>query len=266
MRRSERGATYSDLLDAVWVLRNSAYGKPLAYFVSLVGGYLLECDLRRMLGYLVRRGKLNRRGEGKDARYTLRGPEDGDRIVTLKIEKSRTPWRNEWSVFTYDVPTTHNTTRHRLVRWLHEMGFATLGASSWVSPYNWREFLHGRLSGPQHKGRFYYLESAFVTSLGKQHEEHLADLWDVEDVARQYRQSAKQCIGAPGGKGLRQQQTRARALLAATRQLALVEREDPMLPAQFLSADWPRALALRSRESLRAAVQEAVQDAARSRR
>ena len=136
MRSKERGFDYADLLDCVALLRTRAYGWFLAELISLLGYYVVDRELGQMLTYLVRGGRLRRRGEGKEARYVLGDAGLRDHIVEMKLRKSRPRWRSTWYVLTYDMPTTHNTMRTELARRLHEMGFAMLCASTWVSPYD----------------------------------------------------------------------------------------------------------------------------------
>ena len=71
MERQIGEFTYDDLLDCIAVLRNSAYGKPLAYLIALVGYYVVDRDVREMLRYLTRRSKLDRLRARTDVRYSI---------------------------------------------------------------------------------------------------------------------------------------------------------------------------------------------------
>ena len=137
MGKTAKKPTYGEIVDATWALRNSAYGRILLDFVDLAWAVVEEIDVRAMLRYLVRRGKLERNGQGDAALYRVPAPTGLPNVVSRKIEKSREPWQGRWHVFSYDIPTTSNALRHRLVRHLHPMGFASLGRSVWISPYDW---------------------------------------------------------------------------------------------------------------------------------
>ena len=57
---------------------------------------------------------------------------------------------------------------------------------------------------------------------------------------------------------------RARALLAAHKQLAELDRLDPMLPRRLLPEDWPRTRAVRALEALRTHVEEDLRTGTRT--
>lgn len=262
MKSLERGFTCSDVLECVDFLRSRAYGKPLACMIGLVGTYVVEAELGRMLHYLVRRGRLRRRGKGKTTRYALQTAVDDDEVVRMKGRKSRAAWNGRWHVLTYDMPTTHNAMRRRLTQRLHEMGFAALCASSWVSPYDWRDLLDEMLSDPLCGGRFYYAQSASVSRLAARNEGDLATLWDVGEVARRYRKLAGRCAKTPLGGTTPEQKRRATTLFAARKELRLIEKLDPMLPGRLLPHPWPRRDALKNIEHLSAATRRDIDRAA----
>jgi len=261
MKNSERSFDYADLLECIDFLGSRAYGKPLAYLISLVGYYVVDRDLRQMLNYLVRRGRLERREDGGDPRYLLRGPRSGSNIVEMKTRKSRARWQGAWHVFTYDMPVSHNAMRRKLAVSLHEMGFAMLCASTWISPYNWEHFLGEILSDPLCEGSFYHLNSAAVRLLPRGTGGELGGLWDLHKAKTAYRAIANQCAKATTDEGTSAAKKKTRTLLAVRRNLRLVERWDPMLPAQLLPHDWPRDQALKNAETLRSMVEHSVRSA-----
>ena len=113
MGKTAMKPTYGEIVDATWALRNSAYGRILLDFVDLAWAVVEEIDVGAMLRYLVRRGRLERTGQGDAALYRVPVPTGLADVVSRKIKKSR------------------------LVRHLHPMGFASLGRSVWISPYDW---------------------------------------------------------------------------------------------------------------------------------
>jgi DNA-binding transcriptional regulator PaaX len=154
------------------------------------------------------------------------------------------------------MPVTRNAQRHRLVRLLHESGFAKLSASSWVSPYDWRDFLSAILSESPYEGDFHCLRCTEITSPRGGPPPSPAKLWDLKDLSARYERIRQACSGTPKGHSHNEQQARARALFAARRQLAAAERQDPMLPRELLPSGWPRGPTLRRVEVLRAQVQK----------
>jgi len=264
MSRSDDTFTYSDLLACLQVLRGRATGRPLAYVVALVGGFIMEGDLRRMLRYFVRKGTVEQRDEANGRVYLLSGPSRASGIVHLKVEKSQAPWNGKWNVFTYDIPEHSNTARRRLARLLHRMGFGMLSASSWVSPYDWRDTLSQALREWACAGAFSYVGPAAVTTLGKASESYPMECWELRGLRTTYNRIAQRCANAPRSAGAWERKARARIAFAATKELASIGELDPMLPAELLPDDWPRARALRCLERLRSAVQADAQHAARS--
>jgi len=263
MRSEDRGFTYGDLLECIAVLRTRAYGKFLAELISLVGYYVVDRDVKQMLSYLVRLGKVERRPAGKDTRYAVGGAGLSDPIVAAKVRKSRRRWRGTWRTLTYDVPTTHNAVRRGLVRRLRKMGFGELCASTWVSPYDWRATLDRALSDAACPGTFYHLESSSVELVPRRPDTGLTGVWVLEGVAAQYVQLARQCTKALAARGRSAARTRARTLVAARKQLRLIEAEDPMLPAELLPGDWPRLQAVEAMQALWGSVRREIYDQAR---
>ncbi|MFH1730667.1 MAG: hypothetical protein ABIF82_03320 [Planctomycetota bacterium] len=254
MERQIGEFTYDDLLDCIAVLRNSAYGKPLAYLIALVGYYVVGRDVCEMLRYLTRRKRLDCLPAQTDVRYRIPAAQRVDRITDLKIKKSARPWSGTWHVFTYDIPTTHNAVWRRLAAQLHEMGFANMGRSSWISPYDWSDVVTTFIARNSCEGTFYCLSSASVVALGEAAVKSPANLWDLGDLPQRYRQVRDLCVGAPSGKGEDKARSRAQALLCSQRERNLAERLDPMLPSQFLPPGWPRPEALAASEKLRQTV------------
>lgn len=254
MARENLGFTYSDLLECLAVLRRGAYGRQLAELVALLGSLVMDRDLKQMLRYFVRKGTIKQELRKGGTRYVLSGALPGDSIVQLKMAKSREKWNGKWTVFTYDMPERNRNLRRRLARLLRRMGFEMLSASSWVSPYDWRDELDRTLSAWQCKGTFSYIRSAEVQPLCANSRGYPANRWDVRDVGIRYERVARRCDSAPAGGGLQERQVRARLMLASSKEIASIEETDPMLPAALLPDKWGRDRALQSLNDLRRAV------------
>ena len=240
--------SYDALLECTSVLRSRAYGRILWDLVRLVDEHIVEPQAQRMLRYLVRTGRLHRAGRGPDALYLL--PDRRDDIARLKIKKCDEPWDGLWHVFSYDIPTTHNTERHRLVRGVREMGFAPLGRSSWICARDWAEPIDQMLREWSCDGRFHSFSASSVAVLGGGKALSPRDLWELEAIRRRYEQMARMLDGMPKGKAEVDRRARARGLLAARAKLRALEQSDPMLPRQLLSKNWPRSRALQALDRL----------------
>lgn len=224
MSKTDWGFTYEDLLECVAVLRTRAYGGILWDFVNLVDEFIVEGELKRMLSYLVRKGKLLRSPDGSDVRYARPRARPRDEIVQLKLDKTEDPWPGRWHLFTYDIPVSHNTERHRLTHWLREMGFGRIGRSSWVSPYDWRDFLDRTLLSWRCDGRFYCFQAGSVSVLAGQPEFSPAHLWDLHEVAKEYERIVDTCASVPKQNTAEARCLKARALLKVRGDLAALER------------------------------------------
>ena len=91
----------------------------------------------------------------------------------------------------------------------------------------------------------------------------LTGVWELEGVAAQYVQLAGQCTRALAASGRSATRTRARTLVAARKQLRLIEGEDPMLPVELLPRDWPRPQAVEAVQALWGCVRREIHDQAR---
>ncbi len=244
------------LVDCVSVLRTRAYDRFLWDLVRLIDEHIVEPQVRKMLGQLTRTGRLRRIDSGRDARYAVTDRRND--IARLKITKNREPWSGLWHVFTYDVPTTHNAERHRLVRWLRDMGFARIGRSSWVSPYDWAGFLEQTLRDWDCDGRFHCFGASSVVVLGDGNGFSPADLWALDSTRREYERIARILAKRPSGRTKAARQARARTLLRAQMGLTALERTDPLLPEPVLPKTWPRERVLTELARLTRAVESDI--------
>jgi phenylacetic acid degradation operon negative regulatory protein len=251
MRGAFRRSGSTTLMDGLWVLRTRAYGKELAALLALLGDVIDAADIPRMLRYLVGCGHVREVGAGANVRYVLNDAAGADDIIEQKRERASLEWAGAWHVFTYDIPNTHSTDRRRIVRLLHQMGWAQLGRSAWLSPYDWTDLLKRSLANADRRARFYCMRCTDVASPVGTDGQDLSKLWDLKDIAARYRQLLRICSKAPKGSGYSARQGRVAAIMQARHQLRLVERMDPMLPSSLLPATWLRDDVLAGLEKLR---------------
>jgi len=262
MRRAARGVCQESVMACFDVLRRGAYGHIVVELAMLLADAIDESKVMAVLNRLVRKGIVKKLGRGKQAEYELVRRADDLDPVRAKKERSSRPWDGSWSVLAYDVRTTNNALRRHLARLLHRLGFARLSASAWVSPYYWLDFLRPTLARWERCGVFTYIHSAEVVPAVGGSEECSARLWDLSDIADRYERVIKLCKASAGAGRRKGLQTRMQAYAAAARQLASIENDDPMLPADLLAPKvWPRARALREVDRLLKGIQEDVASA-----
>ena len=226
----------------------------MAWLVSELG----ETDVRDVLRYLVRRGRLFRRGRASTSDLELPERSRPDAIMAEKIQKSSQPWDGRWSVLTYDIPVAHNRLRMRLVRLLYEMGFAKLSASSWVSPYDWAPSLVKMLKGWSAGGSSTYIRANSMALLTGDEPDYPLGAWDLDSVGIRYDRLLQRCKAAQKGGTARAQRQRLGAAVWAAQELADLDRCDPMLPRELLPADWARGPAIAAVGKLQARTAEEV--------
>ena len=241
--RTRESLSYAQFRSCMSILRRHTGLKPLFYLADLLGYTLSGVDLSRMLSYLVRRGEITRKGKGAGAQISLLSPGAPDAIQQLKTELAGHKWDGKWTLITYDIPEAHARVRMRLVRLLHEMGFAKQSASSWISPYDWAEFLAGQLRGWSFGGTVSYFRGAEAIPLAGAAPANLSALWDLKAIARDYGEVAARCRACLRSSGVAGRRRRARAVLRAARQLAQLTKLDPMLPPELRPGRWPREAA-----------------------
>ncbi|MFH1732185.1 MAG: PaaX family transcriptional regulator C-terminal domain-containing protein [Planctomycetota bacterium] len=235
---------YDDLLVCLAALRRYAAMEPLAYLIDLVGYAIVDRDLKEMVNYLVRRKRVARKGRGATGSLELLAVTSSDDIVESKMRRSSAKWDGSWNFLTYDIPVSHNLIRRRLVRSLHDMGFAMMSASTWISPYNWADVFETMFAKWDCGGVISHIRAGRVLPLVGDHSAYPVNLWDHGDVRHRYRTILERCKHSLAADGPRAERNRAQTVLQTTKQLKQVQQLDPMLPRQLLPRDWPRDEAL----------------------
>lgn len=147
-------------------------------------------------------------------------------------------WDGRWRLVLFDVPTTQNSHRVRLRRYLRDKGFGYLQKSVWITPDSLddeRQILGG---GKINVKSLILLEAR--PCAGESDAEIVAGAWDFEHINRCYKVHLKILDERPGGT-LRND-VAAKALL----RWATAEREawlnavtnDPLLPKRILPSGY----------------------------
>ncbi len=253
--------TYTQLMACFDVLKHHTGARMLINLADLVWEAVTENDLRAKVRDLARRRRIVRRGRGQHATYALRQTAGPGQVVRLKKDRSARRWDGTWSVLTYDIPVSMNSLRQRLARVLHQMGFACLSGSCWLSPYDWLDFLAEMFSRWRCGGVVSYMRSGEVVPLVGDAGAGPGTWWDLADVREGYERIADRCDKAPRGNRAPARRARARICIAAAQELAQVESDDPMLPPELLPKTWPRPQALSGFEALRKTIRREIGDA-----
>jgi len=202
-----------------------------------------EIEARQMLSYLARKGEINRSGQGANTQISILSLATPDVILDHKIKLSQRKWNGTWNLLVYDIPESYSRIRMRLVRLLHQMGYAKQSASSWLSPYDWSTFLDEHLRGWTFGGTVSFLRGAELLPLAGDAPGDPASLWDLHSLVSGYRAIAAKCRSALSRPARAGAKRRIETAIWARREMALLVRGDPMLPPRLLPADWPRQAA-----------------------
>ncbi len=147
-------------------------------------------------------------------------------------------WDGYWRLVSFDIPTTQNTHRRRLRRYLREKGFGFLQDSLWITPDPLTEEREILCGGKINVESLFLLEGR--PCAGESDAEIVAGAWDFETINRRYVRYLRVLDYRPGGA--LKDETAAKMLL----RWATAEREawltavsnDPLLPENILPSNY----------------------------
>jgi phenylacetic acid degradation operon negative regulatory protein len=252
---------YLEMTTCLWTLRRHSGIAPLYYLVKLVHETLTEGQIGQMLGNLVRSGKVAKQGWGRGSSITLLSEGALNEALEGKKRFSELKWDGRWHTLVYDIPEAHHRVRMRLVRLLHQIGFAKQSASAWITPYDWAAFLDKHLAGWTFGGTVSFLRGSEVVPLAGSAPANPRELWDIDAVSDRYRAIRVRCERALRARGRDGQRKRAQALVWARPELIALEHIDPMLPPKLLPDDWTAPGAADAVETLRDQLEREVRTA-----
>ena len=156
-------------------------------------------------------------------------------------------WDGRWRLVLFDVPTSQNSDRTRLRRYLRDKGFGYLQNSVWITPDPLEEERQILVGGKINVESLILLEAR--PCAGESDTEIVAGAWDFERINRRYARHLKILDERPGG--VLGNEAAAKVLL----RWAATEREvwldavatDPLLPARILPSDYLGQAAWRRR-------------------
>lgn len=202
--------------------------------------WILSVDrraVRRSLGYLVKKGYLNKRGVRKIRfKVTRRGCEKLQEIRPgLKIKK----WDGKWRIVMFDIEEKYRGMRTVLRKFLVNLGFRQFQRSLWITASDISREVCGFLNAARLNKMAYLMEVDLSKPGGGLEVSELADkLWGLGKLERDYQVLAIEC-------------SRSDKLVKAHK--AMLEKllfADPLLPKQLLPKGFSRGRALREYKAL----------------
>jgi phenylacetic acid degradation operon negative regulatory protein len=254
--------SYEDFLDSLSVLRRGAYGREVVAIIEALTEGAESINVKGMLQYLARCGRLVKKGQRGKATYTLADKRRPNRFVEQKMMKSQKRWDRTWAVFSYDIPEAQRVARNDLRRRLHWMGFGMLTASTWLSPYDWRSAIEEYIGHTNCPGTFSHIHADQVDLMARDGEPLAQSVWDITKVQERYSQVLDQCRRCLTGTSSKKRHVRTQVAVWASRQMADLEIIDPMLPERLLPPQWPREQTLVAIDALRAQVRHEIGESA----
>ena len=200
-----------------------------------------EQAARSTLTRMVRRGLLDRQQHGRRAYFTLTRDsralllEGRERIFAPAPVRQR--WDGEWTLLSFSIPESRRDERHRLRARLAWNGFGLLRDGLWLAPGRAEV---GRLIADL--GLEKHVDVFAARALAPTDVAELVErAWDLDDLRGRYgafaaRWAAGQAPAPPGDLATQ---------ISLITEWRHILREDPLLPADYLPADWPALEAAR---------------------
>lgn len=245
---SSRGQGLAETLIADYTLPERAW-LPSAAIVALLGEFgVAEGAARTTISRMARRGVLERRVQGRHSSYRL--TEDaatglwigGGLIAAYTTQPDF--WDGWWTLVSFSVPEEESTRRRALRTTLRGWGYAPLYDAVWVSPCPLTAEARRDLTGvaPGSMSVFRARQVELDAAVDRQP----IQAWDLPGIAGQYEEFIRRWSSLlphiAAGSVVGAAAVRARTELMDTYRY-FFPTLDPLLPADLLPPDWPRARA-----------------------
>jgi phenylacetic acid degradation operon negative regulatory protein len=231
---------------------------------EISGGELLEViqkfdrsadAVRAATNRMVRAGLLAKSGRGRgNLRYTL-GPK-GQAIVEQFIARavrwhialaSQVDWDGGWLAVTFSVPEEQRSKRDAFRACLAELGFGLLSSSVWISPFDYEAEIISLIEELDLGGQVMLLHCQSIWQPDVKDSQDLAyRVWDLATLETRYRHFNRRAemLQASLEQIERGGEVDAQALFFEAMDLQgelidIIFSEDPCLPIELLSPDWP---------------------------
>ena len=245
---SSRGQGLAETLIADYTLPARAW-LPSAAIVALLGEFgVASGAARTTISRMARRGVLERSTQGRHSSYRLTreaatGLWIGGGLIAAYTTQPDA-WDGWWTLISFSVPEEESTRRRALRNTLRGWGYAPLYDAVWVSPCaltpEARRDLTGVAPGSMSVFR------ARQVDLDAAVDRHPIQAWDLSGIAGQYEEFIRRWSSLlphiAAGSVVGAAAVRARTELMDTYRY-FFPILDPLLPAELLPPDWPRARA-----------------------
>jgi phenylacetic acid degradation operon negative regulatory protein len=198
---------------------------------------------RSALSRLVRRGLLARSRHGRRTSYGLTRralnllEEGAQRIFGFGAQDRR--WGGAWSIVAFSVAEKDRARRHRIRAGLRWLSFAPLYDAMWISPHAELDAAARLLDELGVKNATLFKAEVLARNGSR---DGLIRAWNLDELRGRYESYIKRfrpVLDRLGKDAVRE----AEALVIRTEVMDAwrkFPKEDPDLPTEFLSADWPR--------------------------
>jgi DNA-binding transcriptional regulator PaaX len=156
-------------------------------------------------------------------------------------------WDGRWRLVLFDVPTTQNSQRAQLRRYLRDKGFGYLQNSVWITPDSLEEERHVLVGGKINVESLILLEAR--PCAGESDSEIVAGAWDFERINHHYVRHLKILGERPSGGLGNEAAAKALQCWAAAEREAWLDAvtHDPLLPERILPSGYLGQQAWRQR-------------------
>ncbi|NUT46141.1 MAG: PaaX family transcriptional regulator [Saccharothrix sp.] len=234
-------------LIADYTLRTRAW-LPTAAIMALLGEFGVTTGAARTaISRLARRGVLEGSRQGRHSSYRLTAAaagnlsQGGTSIASFATEPDS--WDGAWTVIVFTMPVEEKARRNSLRSQLRWRGYAPLYDGIWVSPHPLAEQDHEELlavtPGAMTAFRARHLEFASEATRDP------IEAWDLAAIAGEYDAFVRRWdpvlphVRSGGVTGADAVRARTEVMDTYRRFPAI----DPLLPAELMPSDWPRARA-----------------------
>ncbi|HEY4984781.1 MAG TPA: hypothetical protein VIJ24_06915 [Verrucomicrobiae bacterium] len=147
-------------------------------------------------------------------------------------------WDGRWRLVLFDVPTTQNSQRAQLRRYLHDKGFGYLQNSVWITPDSLEEEKRILVGGKINVESLILLEAR--PCAGESDAEIVSGAWDFERINQRYARHLKILGERPGGALGNEAAAKALRCWAAAEREAWLDAvtHDPLLPERILPSGY----------------------------
>ena len=218
---------------------------PLFSMASLLGHS--DKAMRDCLARVTRKGLLAHvSGRGRSADYTVteagQAALDADLGWTAfahRVDAGLEPWDGYWRLIGFEIPETRRGARDAIRNLLVELGAAPVQSGLYVYPSDLTDFVlqlaaHLRVSETVTS----FVTPAIQVGNDRRHGEIANRLWPLDTLADRYAGVEQQLATVIEQASLIDGDQLAALMFAATLEVESVLRDDPLLPAELLGADW----------------------------